>query len=137
RPAGERGSGTVLAVGVLGAVLLFTAMLLPLFAALAVRQSVQGATDAAALAAADTASGRVAGVPCAAAAEAARLNGASVTGCTVEGLIVSVTAVRGYLGFELGARARAGPPGSDSGTPGAGAAPGVPTAPGAAQGPPG
>ena len=95
--------------------MLLTAVLLPLFAALVVGQAVQGAADAAALAAADTASGVVAGVPCAAAAEAARLNGASVTVCTVEGLIASVTAVRGYLVFELGARARAGPPDSPGG----------------------
>ncbi|WP_241981682.1 Rv3654c family TadE-like protein [Cryobacterium sp. TMT1-19] len=116
--APERGSGTVLALGVLGAVMLLTAVLLPLFAALVVGQAVQGAADAAALAAADTASGAVAGVPCAAAAEAARLNGASVTVCTVEGLIASVTAVRGYLGFELGAQARAGPPDSPGGPAG-------------------
>ncbi|TFD06124.1 hypothetical protein E3T25_03365 [Cryobacterium sandaracinum] len=116
--APERGSGTVLAVGVLGAVMLLTAVLLPLFAALVVGQAVQGAADAAALAAADTASGAVAGMPCAAADEAARLNGASVTVCTVEGLIASVTAVRGYLGFELGAQARAGPPDSPGGPAG-------------------
>ena len=66
--APERGSGTVLAVGVLGAVMLLTAVLLPLFAALVVGQAVQGAADAAALAAADTASGAVAGGPCAASA---------------------------------------------------------------------
>ncbi|WP_241979227.1 Rv3654c family TadE-like protein [Cryobacterium sinapicolor] len=116
--APERGSGTVLMLGVLGAVVLLTAVLLPLFAALAVGQMVQGAADAAALAAADTASGAVAGVPCAAAAEAAKLNGASVTVCTVEGLISSVTAMRGYLGFELVAQARAGPPDSPGGPAG-------------------
>jgi secretion/DNA translocation related TadE-like protein len=106
----EHGSGTVLAVGVIGALMLVTALVVPLFAALAVGQAVQGAADAAALAAADTASGAVAGVPCTAAAEAARLNGASVTACTLDGLIASVTVVRGYLGFELGSGARAGPP---------------------------
>ncbi|MBC7441358.1 MAG: hypothetical protein H7311_02330 [Ramlibacter sp.] len=106
----ERGSGTVLAVGVIGAVLLVTATVVPLFAVLAVGRALQGAADAAALAAADTASGVVAGVPCEAAAEAARLNGASVTGCSVEALIASVSVGRGYLGFDLGARARAGPP---------------------------
>ncbi|TFC50837.1 hypothetical protein E3T26_08220 [Cryobacterium sp. TMT1-21] len=107
---GERGSGTVLAVGVIGAVLLVTAVVVPLFAVLAVGRAVQGSADAAALAAADTASGAVAGVPCEAAAEAARLNGASVTACSVEGLIASVSIGRGYLGLDLGARSRAGPP---------------------------
>ena len=102
-------------LGVLGSVLLMTTVMLPVFVALVVGQSVQGAADAAALAAADTASGAVAGVPCAAAAEAARLNGASVTACTVDGLIASVSAARGYLGFELGAQARAGPPDSPGG----------------------
>jgi hypothetical protein len=105
-------------LGVLGAVVLLTAVLLPLLAALVVGRAVQGAADAAALAAADTASGAVAGIPCAAAAEAARLNGAAVTVCTVEGMIASVTAARGYLGFELGAQARAGPPDSPGGPAG-------------------
>lgn len=106
----ERGSGSVLGVGLIGAVMAVTVFIVPLFAALAVHQSVQNAADAAALAAADTASGAVAGVPCAAAAEAAVLNGATVVSCGVDGLIASVTVARAFIGFELSSRARAGPP---------------------------
>jgi secretion/DNA translocation related TadE-like protein len=107
----ERGSGSVLAVGVLGAVVLLTMIVLPLCAVLVVGQSVRGAADAAALAAADTLSGLVAGVPCQAAAEIAALNGASVVSCTAAGPIASVTVTRQVLGWTLNARARAGPPG--------------------------
>ena len=108
--AQERGSGSVLAVGILGAVLVATALVLPLLAVLAAGQAARGAADAAALAAADTASGLEAGVPCGSAATAATLNGAALTECTVHGLIASVAVARTVLGFELGARARAGPP---------------------------
>ena len=100
----------MLAVGIIGAALVVTAVLLPLFVLLAAGQSVRNAADAAALAAADTASGLVAGVPCQAAGTAAELGGAAVTSCAVDGLIASVTVARTVLGFELGSRARAGPP---------------------------
>ena len=112
-PAAERGSGTVLAVGILGAVVLVTALLLPLLAVLVVGQTVRAAADAAALAAADTLSGLVAGVPCQAAAEIASLDGASVALCTTVGPIASVTVTREFLGWNLRARARAGPPGAE------------------------
>jgi len=106
----EEGSGSILAVAIIGACLLATAMLVPLLALLAVGQSVQGAADASALAAADTASGAVPGFPCEAAASAATLNGASVARCTVEGLIATVAVEREVAGFRLSAQARAGPP---------------------------
>ncbi|KGJ72576.1 hypothetical protein GY21_14405 [Cryobacterium roopkundense] len=112
---GEAGAGSVLAVALLGATVALTAVLLPLLAAFAVSQSVQNAADAAALAAADTVSGLVAGYPCAAAAEAARLNEASVSRCSVDGLIASVSVQRGFLVFTLGSTARAGPPAQPSG----------------------
>lgn len=110
RPGSERGSGSVLAVALIGATMTVTVLSVPLLAVLAVGQSVQNAADAAALAAADTASGAVPGVPCTAAAEAARLNGASVASCAVDGLIASVTVARSVLGFDLTSSARAGPP---------------------------
>lgn len=97
-------------VALIAATMLATALIVPLFAAFAVGQSVQNAADAAALAAADTASGRVAGVPCEAAGEAATLGGASVTLCAVDGLIASVSVARSFLGFDVESRARAGPP---------------------------
>lgn len=106
----EAGSGSILAVGILAAVCALTMVLIPLLAALVVGQLAQNAADAAALAAADTASGLVPGYPCPAAHETARLNAASVTACSVDGLTATVTVHRDYLGFTIAGRARAGPP---------------------------
>ncbi|GAB3119694.1 Rv3654c family TadE-like protein [Glaciibacter psychrotolerans] len=107
---GEGGSGSLLAVGVLGATLALTVAVIPLYAVLAVTQQVQGAAAAAALAAADTASGLLPGIPCSVAARVATANGASIDSCAMDGLIASVVVSRGYLGFTLEGRARAGPP---------------------------
>ena len=79
---------------------------------LAVRQAVAGAADAAALAAADVASGLVSGYPCATAALVAAANGAAVASCAVDGLVVTVSASRDILGLAVTATATAGPPGS-------------------------
>lgn len=109
RSAGERGSGSVLAVALVASVLMLAGLVLPLNAALTTRQLTANAADAAALAAADTASGLVPGYPCANAAEAARLNGAALGACMVNGLEVTVTATRKVLGVVLSVAARAGP----------------------------
>lgn len=106
----ERGSGSVLAVGVLGAIMTLTMLLLPVLGLLSVGQSVRSAADAAALAGADTASGLVPGVPCAAAARAATLNAARLSACTLDELIVTVTVTRTAGGMTVQGRARAGPP---------------------------
>lgn len=108
--AGQQGAGSLLVLGVLASVVLVTVLTVPLLGLLVVAQGVQNAADAAALAAADTASGAVSGFPCAAGERAAALNGASVTDCRVEGLVATVTVQREYVGFMLSARARAGPP---------------------------
>ena len=109
RPGGERGSGSVLVVALLGALFTLTAVLVPVLALLPVSQSVQGAADAAALAAADVASGLVPGVPCVTAARAAELNGARLVACSVDGLIATVAVSRTAGGFSISSRARAGP----------------------------
>ncbi|SFN34928.1 Rv3654c family TadE-like protein [Mycetocola miduiensis] len=106
---GEAGSGSVLAVALVASVLLLAGLALPLNAALTARQLTANAADSAALAAADTASGLVPGYPCANAAEAARLNGAVLGECTVNGLEVLVTATRQVLGIPVSVRSRAGP----------------------------
>ncbi|MEO6827691.1 MAG: Rv3654c family TadE-like protein [Microbacteriaceae bacterium] len=108
----EEGSGSILAVGVLAAVLIFTGLALALSAGFAIRQQVEGAADAAALAAADTALGLTPGSPCAIAKRAASLNHAALDGCRMEGVVATVTATTSYLGFAITATARAGPPGS-------------------------
>lgn len=115
RPAAEDGSGTLLAVALVGAMLVFTGVFLPLLGMLAAGHSVRGAADAAALAAADTASGAVAGVPCDRAAETARLNDAVLVDCDLEGLVASVSVRRSVGVLDVRSRARAGPPGNSAG----------------------
>lgn len=111
RSACERGSGSVLGVAIIGATMLLTALVVPLYAALASGQAVQNAADAAALAAADTASGALAGSPCVVAAEAATLNGASLLSCSIDGVIATVSVGDTVMGLQIDSSARAGPPG--------------------------
>ncbi|MFJ6652794.1 Rv3654c family TadE-like protein [Microbacterium sp. NPDC091313] len=73
-------------------------------------QRLAGAADAAALAAADAASGAVPGVPCDRAAEVAAMAGASVTACELDGLIATVTVAAPWGALPAAATARAGPP---------------------------
>jgi secretion/DNA translocation related TadE-like protein len=107
----ERGSGSILAVAVMASVLAVAGMMVPVTAALVVKQRVAGAADAAALAAADTASGLLAGFPCEAAGRAARANDAEIGSCVIEGMMATVTARANYLGLAITVSARAGPPG--------------------------
>lgn len=107
---GDDGSGTVLTVALTGGMVALTGLALPLYMGLATRQAVAGAADAAALAAADTASGRLPGYPYEAAGRAASANGASLDSCAVDGLVVTVVVSRSILGIPVSARATAGPP---------------------------
>lgn len=109
---GERGAGTVVTLGVGLGVIALLLLVLPVYAVLATRHSVAAAADAAALAAADAASGLVAGHPCEVAVRVAEANAASVGDCEVDGLVVTVTVRRTVLGFALSERATAGPAGS-------------------------
>jgi secretion/DNA translocation related TadE-like protein len=109
RPPRDRGAATVVTAGLIAAIAALTSLSLPLYSALVVKQSVGAAADAAALAAADVAVGRVAGIPCAVAARVAASNGAAVTACRLDGLVATVTAGRTILGVEVTARATAGP----------------------------
>jgi secretion/DNA translocation related TadE-like protein len=112
RLRGEHGSGSVLALAIAGAVVGMATLMVPVLSVLVAGQSVRNAADAAALAAADTASGAVAGIPCDAASEAASLNDATLEFCALDGLIASVTVSRSIGAFDLSSTARAGPPGS-------------------------
>ncbi len=105
----ETGSGSVLMIGVVALVLSTGSAAVSISAAFAVKQRTAHAADAAALAAADTATGMVAGFPCEAAEKAARLNGADLGGCEIEGHIARVIARGQYLGIEVAVQARAGP----------------------------
>lgn len=106
----ECGSASVLGVSLVAALLVITTLLAPLCAALSARQNMAGAADAAALAAANTASGRLPGVPCEAAERTAAVNGARLDACDTDGLEVTVTVSTSVLVFTVSAMARAGPP---------------------------
>ena len=110
--AGERGAGTVVALGLGLAVVAVLLLVMPVYAALATRHSVVAAADAAALAAADTASGLVPGHPCANADRVVAANGGELAACEVDGLVVTVTVSRRILGLVLAESATAGPAGS-------------------------
>lgn len=98
----ERGSGSVLAIGIIAAMLcLVTVFAIPLNQALE-QQRLQVMADNAAVAAADALRGLVAGSPC----EVARSFSAEVTLCEVIGSDVRVELRTG----NLKARARAGEP---------------------------
>jgi len=106
----ERGAGTIIMLGLVATVVALTALVIPLYWGLSVRHALAGATDAAALAAADTASGLIAGYPCGNAERLALANDANIEECTVDGRIVTVTASRRILGILVTTSATAGPP---------------------------
>jgi len=107
---GECGAGTILMVGLIATVVALTALVIPLYWALSVKHALAGAADAAALAAADTTSGLIAGYPCDNAVRLAVANDANLEECTVDGRIVTVTASRRILGILVTTSATAGPP---------------------------
>lgn len=108
--AGERGSGTVLGLTLVGAIVSVTVAALGVLGAFPARQNAVGAADAAALVAADTLSGIVSGDPCGRADELARANGAVLDACSLDGDTASVTVHISWGVFTLVGRSRAGPP---------------------------
>ncbi|MDP9027719.1 MAG: helicase, partial [Actinomycetota bacterium] len=105
-----RGAGAVLALAIVSAVVIVGLSGLGLATGLAARQRVIGASDLAALAGADAASGAVTGDPCEVAARVAVAGGARVANCRVDGLVVDVTVLGSFSGIPLTAHSRAGPP---------------------------
>jgi secretion/DNA translocation related TadE-like protein len=103
-------SGSVLAASVAGSTILLTVLVLPLGAALVEKRAIAASADAAALAAADVASGLVPGVPCDAAAALVRANRGALAGCDVDGAVVTVEVSSSVLGIPFAVRATAGPP---------------------------
>ena len=106
----DRGSGTVLAIGVLGAVVAFVVAVVPVGSLLVAHQLASAVADASALAAADTASGRVPGISCDAAARTAERNRTRLIECAVDSLIASVTVAAPSPWGDVTVSARAGPP---------------------------
>ena len=114
---GERGSGSLLGVGVIAALLAVTFLAIPLAVALSGVQRAWAAADASALAAADVAIGILPGIPCESAAAVAEANGATLGMCAVDGAVVTVSVEIAVLGFGVSGRATAGPPGGDGALP--------------------
>src|SRR3954469_8784088 len=112
RRAAERGSATVLGVGVVGVLVTVMALVAALAGAVADQRRVESAADLGALAGASAVQqGRPA---CASARDVVSRNGASLASCTVAGAVVEVRARRRtqlLLGrrFEAASTARAGP----------------------------
>lgn len=103
-------AGVVAVVGMLGAGVVLGGSLLGAASASVWSQRLTGAADAAALAAADAASGAVAGVPCERAEQLARLAGAQLASCEIEGLVATVAVSASFGLLPAVALARAGPP---------------------------
>ncbi|GAB3278436.1 hypothetical protein GCM10027449_18560 [Sinomonas notoginsengisoli] len=115
----ERGSGTVLALGVGLVLIAACAAVVLLGQALAASARAAAAADLSALAAADTERGLRLGSACATAQDVASLNGATLVGCEVE-IPGSVVRVRvevhtGALWGPAAGHARAGPPNDHGG----------------------
>lgn len=108
----ERGSGSIVVVGMGIGLTALMALLVPLYIGLASRQAVAAAADAAALAGADVASGLLPGFPCDEAERVTAGNDATLVACDVDGLVVTVTASRWILGVPVTSSATAGPAGS-------------------------
>ncbi|RWZ68454.1 hypothetical protein ELQ92_04365 [Labedella populi] len=106
----EKGSASVLAVGVASVSLVCVAAAGAVGEASVGRASVATAADAAALAGADTLAGFVVGDACEIAARAARVNDARLESCSVTGSEVRVVVGAMILGVAVTSRARAGPP---------------------------
>jgi len=105
-------AGTTLSVGVVVCSATLVVGFATAGAAAAFSQRLAGVADAAALAAADAASGAVEGEPCARATEIAAAAGAGLAGCVLDELIATVTVTAPFGRLPATASARAGPPGS-------------------------
>jgi len=106
----DTGAGSVLAIGLVGAVTALAMVAIPLYAVLSTRSAVAGAADAAALAAADVRVGVMGGLPCAVAADVAAANATVLTACELDGLVATVRVQRVVAGLSVSATATAGPP---------------------------
>lgn len=106
----EEGSATVVAVGVVAGTLLVTAAVLAGCTGVVGHQRAVAAADAAALAAADVASGLLPGEPCGEAARVADAGSATLSACTIDDGVAIVEVEVEVGPMALSARSRAGPP---------------------------
>jgi len=103
-------AGTILSVGIVGCAATLAVAFTTAGAAAVFSQRLAGAADAAALAAADAASGVVEGSPCERAGEIARAAGTELAACELDGVTATVTVAGTFGRFAATASARAGPP---------------------------
>ncbi len=106
----DSGGGSILGVGLVLGLAIMICTVAPLGASLAAHQRVQGAADSAALAAADTASGRVPGFSCEAAGAVAASLAVSLVSCAVTDGLATVTVGGEVFAIPITASSRAGPP---------------------------
>jgi secretion/DNA translocation related TadE-like protein len=104
-------AGTLLSVGVVVCTATLSVSLVSAGAAAVFSQRLAGVADAAALAAADAASGLIAGDPCGRASEVASASASVVASCDLDELVATVTVSATFGRMEATASARAGPPG--------------------------
>ncbi|WP_150461375.1 Rv3654c family TadE-like protein [Nesterenkonia ebinurensis] len=122
--SGERGSGTVTALGIIAVLAMLLGLIAVLSTVATTKSQVERAADLAALAAADTARGLNIGDPCTVAEQVAGHNGAELQHCTVGGehpteVTVTVNQDSGVvvishlipaMNLSASATSRAGPP---------------------------
>jgi len=111
----ERGSGTVLAVGLALVLLFLLAGIVLLVQAQVAGSRAATAADLAALAGADAARGLASGDPCQVAAGVVARHGATLAACAVEDVLGTIVEVRTTIAipgmsWQAHGRARAGPP---------------------------
>lgn len=112
-PVSQRGSGTVLAVGLALVVMLAMALILLLAQAAVLASRAATAADLAALAGADALRGITTGVPCIVAADVASRHGAVLTSCHLgpeQSVDVRTTINQSLLLGPATGHSRAGPP---------------------------
>ena len=102
-------SGTVLGLTIACAAVVTTGSVLPVCGLLVESAALAGAADAAALAGADAASGRMSGLPCEVAGSLAAANGVELAGCSVDGMVVTVVVERWVGAVPVRTVATAGP----------------------------
>ena len=102
--------GAATAVGIVGCAAVLTIGFASIAGGAVFGQRLAGVADAAALAAADAASGAVTGIPCERAEEVAAAAGTVLEACGVDGLIATVTVAGRFGALPAAASARAGPP---------------------------
>jgi len=107
----ETGSGSIIAVALLAAILALATLALSLSLALATKQMVAAAADAAAIAAADARAGAVGGSPCDRALQVATAAGVQLVRCSSDGFVMTVRMERRILGIAVAVTSTAGPPG--------------------------